>query len=162
MRTFAGALLFFLVILILQITIVPAFIADPFKPNLLLVLVVYLGLRADHHGYAAAAYGVGLVHDAFTGLYLGLNGFAYLATFMLLHHLAERLYADRSSVLIFCVCVATAGVAMIHLVFLSLFLTAPGIYASILLNLPPQLAVNALVASLVQFMPIFGQKVPQA
>lgn len=159
MRMTLAATVLFLSMLILQSTIIPAFIADPFKPNLLLIMVVYLGLRATRLGYAVAAYGIGLVHDTFSGLYLGLNAFAYLATFMLLHHLAERLYADRTSVLIFCVAVATAGVALVHIVFLSLFLTAPGIYASVLLNLLPQMAVNALMASLVQFLPIIGRRV---
>jgi rod shape-determining protein MreD len=159
MRMTVAATLFFLSLLILQSTIIPAFIADPFKPNLLLVMVVYLGLRATRLGYALAAYGIGLVHDTFSGIYLGLNAFAYLATFMLLHHLAERLYADRTSVLIFCVAVATAGVAMVHVIFLSLFLTAPGIYASVFINLVPQMVVNALMASLVQFLPVIGLRV---
>ena len=161
MRAIAGSILLVLTIIILQGTIIPTCIADPFKPNLLLIMVVYLGLRSERLTTALWAYGIGLVHDAMSGLYLGLNAFAYLATFMLLHHLAERLYAGRASVLIFCVAVATAGVALVHVVFLSLFLTAPGIYASVVVNLLPQMAVNALVASLVQFLPVVGRRIEQ-
>ena len=161
MRAIAGSILLVLTIIILQGTIIPTCIADPFKPNLLLIMVVYLGLRSEHLSAAFWSYGIGLVHDAMSGLYLGLNAFAYLATFMLLHHLAERLYAGRANVLIFCVAVATAAVAFVHVVFLSLFLTAPGIYASVVINLLPQMAVNALMASLVQFLPVVGRRIEQ-
>lgn len=161
MRRIVGAILLALSALLLQVTVMPAFVADPFRPNLLLVIVVYLGLRSTHLSHAVWAYALGLVHDVFSGIYLGLNAFAYLATFMLLHHLAERLYVDRTNVLIFCVAVATAGVALVHVLFLSLFLTAPGIYASVLINLLPQMAVNALAASLVPFLPIVGKRIQQ-
>ena len=161
MRLIVGSILLVLILAILQGTVIPACIADPFRPNLLLIMVVYLGLRSERLSTAFWVYGIGLLHDVQSGLYLGLNAFAYLATFMLLHHLAERLYADRVTVLIFCVAVATAGVALVHVFFLSLFLTAPGIYASVIVNLLPQIAVNSLMASLVPFLPVVGRKVEQ-
>jgi rod shape-determining protein MreD len=158
MRLTIGYLILVALAVLLQLTVIPEFIADPFKPNLLLVLVVHLGLRSSHQAAIGGAYALGLVHDALSGIYLGLNAFAYLATFMVLQHLAGRLYAHRSNVLIFCVIVATVGVAVIHLLFLSLFLTAPGIYATVAIHLLPQMAVNALVASLVPFLPVIGRR----
>jgi rod shape-determining protein MreD len=147
-----------LLAVILQGTVIPTFIADPFKPNLLLVLVVYLGLRSERLSTAAGVYCLGLLHDSLSGLYLGLNAFAYMATFLILQHLAGRLYVQRANVLIFCVIIATAGVALVHVIFLSLFLTAPGIFLSVVIGLVPQMAVNALVASLVPFMPVVGRR----
>jgi len=158
MRQAITYLLVVLLAVLLQGTVIPTFIADPFKPNLLLVLVVYLGLRSERLATAGGAYCLGLLHDSLSGLYLGLNAFAYLATFVLLQHLAGRLYVHRANVLIFCVMAATGGVALVHVVFLSLFLTAPGIYVSVAIGLVPQMAVNALVASLVPFLPIVGRR----
>lgn len=161
MRRVAGCLMLTLLALLCQWTLIPTFVADPFKPNLLLIMVVYLGLRAERPVTGVWVYGMGLLQDAFSGLYFGLNAFAFLAVFMLLRHLAGRLYAQRANVLIFCVSVATVGVAFIHLLFLSLFMAAPGVYSSILVNLIPQVAVNALVASLVPMLPVIGHKVQQ-
>ena len=62
MRAIAGSILLVLAIIILQGTIIPACIADPFRPNLLLIMVVYLGLRSEHLSAAFWSYGIGLVH----------------------------------------------------------------------------------------------------
>ncbi|HTG82684.1 MAG TPA: rod shape-determining protein MreD, partial [Geobacteraceae bacterium] len=49
--------------LLVQVTVLPAYIADPFKPNLLIVVVAYLGLREGGWGAALAAFFLGLIAD---------------------------------------------------------------------------------------------------
>ena len=66
------------VTVLLQMTILPSYIADPFKPNLLIIVVTYLGLRGGGKE-GVIAFGLGLLQDCYSGVYLGLNGFSYLA-----------------------------------------------------------------------------------
>lgn len=134
--------------LVLQVTLLPASVADPFQPNLLIIFIVYMGLR-ESVGWGVAAYLLGLVHDSFSGLYLGLNGFSYLIIFLVLRTVADRLFTDRRSLMILGVFAATIGNALLNLLLLALFSAAEGIYETLLQSLVPQGLVNALVASVV-------------
>ncbi|MRR59208.1 MAG: rod shape-determining protein MreD [Deltaproteobacteria bacterium] len=134
--------------LVLQVTLFPSHVADPFKPNLLIVFVVYLGLR-EGVAWGGLAYVLGLVHDSFSGLYLGLNGFSYLIIFLGLTMVADRLFTDRRSLMILGVFSATILNGFLNLLLLFLFSAAQGIYATLLESLVPQALVNALVASVI-------------
>ncbi|RNC65818.1 MAG: rod shape-determining protein MreD [Desulfuromonadales bacterium] len=148
MITFLWYAILIFVALVLQVTLLPAYLADPFKPNLLILFVVYLGLR-ENIAWGALAFFLGLVHDSFSGLYLGLNGFSYLFIFWLLTTVADRLYTDRRSLMVVGVFSATVVNGFLNLLLLLLFSAAQGIYASLLQSIVPQGLVNALVASLV-------------
>lgn len=137
----------------LQTGILPFFLDEPFRPNLPLIIVVCLGLRSEWTGAGVAAYGIGLLQDCFSGLYFGLNAFTCLIVFLVLRALADNLYASRTSVLLFCVAIATAGVGLMHILLLTLFSVGQGIYAPVLFYLLPQVTINAFVASLV---PLFS------
>lgn len=132
---------------LLQVTILPAWLADPFQPNLLIVLVVYLGLRGGGRGDWAIALILGLIHDTFSGLYPGLYGFSYLVLFFLLKSVADRLYTDTLQLVILVVFLGTIGTGLLHLFLLMIFSAANGLYTSLLPGLLPQALVNALAAS---------------
>lgn len=134
--------------LVLQVTLFPACLADPFKPNLLILFVVYMGLR-ESIVWGVPAYLLGLVHDSFSGLYLGLSGFSYLIVFLVLTQVADRLFTDRRSLMILGVFSATLVTGLLNLLLLFLFSSSQGIYATLLQSLVPQGLVNALAASLV-------------
>ena len=135
--------------IILQVTLLPSYIADPFKPNLLLVVVVWLGLTAKPAWGGVLAYLLGLVQDSCSGLYLGLNGFSFLVIFLIFQNIAHRLYTNNRYLMTLAVLIATVVCGLLHLVLLALFSAAGGIYASLLISLLPQGLVNALVASVV-------------
>jgi len=137
-----------IVAFLFQVTILPAYLSDPFRPNLLLVIVVWLGLTASQPWGALSAYLLGLAQDCVSGLYLGLNGFSYLITFMVLHNIAHRLYADSRYLMTLAVFASTVGCGIAQLLLLALFSSADGIYTTLLMSLLPQGVVNALVASL--------------
>ena len=140
--------------LVLQVTLLPAYLTAPFQPNLLIIFVVFMGLR-EPAGWGAAAYLLGLVHDCFSGLYLGLNGFSYLLTFLVLRLVADRLFTDRRSLMILGVFSATIANGLMNLILLILFSAAGGLYETLLESLVPQALINALVASLVfSFSPL--------
>lgn len=134
--------------LVLQVTLFPSHVADPFKPNLLIIFVVYMGLR-EGVAWGVLAYVLGLIHDSFSGLYLGLNGFTYLIIFLGLSMVADRLFTDRRSLMILGVFSATIVNGFLNLLLLFLFSAAQGIYATLLESLIPQALVNALAASVI-------------
>ncbi len=135
--------------LLCQVTLFPVFLEDPFQPNLLIILVAYLGLRMPSRLAAApGVYLLGLVQDSISGLYLGLSAFSYLAIFLLLGKISDRLYTDNRYLIILVVFLATIASGLLNLLLLLVFSVSPGIYAVLLPALIPQALVNALVASL--------------
>ncbi|RII27305.1 MAG: rod shape-determining protein MreD [Geobacter sp.] len=135
--------------LILQESFFPAYLRDPFQPNLVVIIVAWVGLRKRPPLGAVVVVLLGLLHDTFSGLYLGLNAFTYLVMYFLLQSIAHRLYTDSRYLMILVVFLATLGNGVLHLFLLLLFSAAPGVYAAIFPALLPQALVNALAASIV-------------
>ena len=135
-------------LLLLQVTLLPARLVDPFKPNLLIIAVVYLALRGTSRSGPLFAFLLGLLQDCFSGLYLGLSGFSFLAIYLMLKSIADRLYTDSHYLLLLVVFLATIVNGILQLFLLVVFSVADGVYAALLPNLVPQGLVNALAASL--------------
>ena len=140
--------------LLLQMTLLPEYLLDPFQPNLILILVVYLGLKLPHHSSALAVIALGVIQDSFSGIYLGLHAFSYLCIYTLLSQLADRLYTDNRALFVLVVFLATLLEALLNLALLLIFSVSNGLYASLLPALIPQALVNALIASLVFNIPL--------
>jgi rod shape-determining protein MreD len=142
------------VALLFQVTIFPAYLADSFRPDLLIIVVVYLGLRKTVRGGWCLAFLLGLVRDCFSGLYLGLAGFVYLSVYLFLKMVADFLYTGSRSLMILVVFLASVTAGLLQLLLLLLYSKADGIYASLLPALIPQALVNTLLASLLTgFLP---------
>ncbi|TGU72630.1 rod shape-determining protein MreD [Geomonas terrae] len=134
---------------LLQMTLLPRYLQDPFQPNLIIILVVYLGLKLPHRYSGVAVLLLGLLQDSFSGIYLGLHAFSYLCIYTLLSELADRLYTDNRVLFVLVVFIATLVSALLNLLMLLVFSVSNGLYASLLPALLPQALINALVASLV-------------
>ncbi|MBU5636349.1 rod shape-determining protein MreD [Geomonas sp. Red69] len=134
--------------LLLQMTLLPRYLLDPFQPNLIIILVVYLGLKLPHRFAGVTVFALGLLQDSFSGIYLGLHAFSYLCIYTLLSELADRLYTDNRALFVLVVFIATIMSALLNLLLLLVFSVGNGLYASLLPALLPQALVNALVASL--------------
>ena len=139
---------------VLQMALLPKYLLDPFQPNLILVLVVYLGLKFPHRLGGVAAFALGLLHDSFSGIYMGLHAFSYLCIYTLLSEMADRLYTDNRALFVLVVFLASLGSALLNLLMLTIFSASKGLYASVLPALIPQALVNALVASLIANFPL--------
>ncbi len=135
-------------LMVVQITLLPAHIMDPFKPNLLIIVVAYLALKGTNQAGAGMAFLLGLVQDCFSGIYLGLNGFSFLVIYLILKKTADRLYTDSHYLMILVVFLVTMVNGFLHLCLLIIFSMTDGIYAPLLAALLPQGLVNALAASL--------------
>ena len=140
--------------LLLQMTLLPAYLTDPFQPNLLIVMVVYLGLNASNRFAPLAAFGLGILNDSFSGIFLGLHAFSFLCVYFLLAEVSDRLYTDNRFLLVLVVFLASIFSALLDLVMLMIFSVSQGAYASVLPALIPQALMNALAASLVALVPL--------
>ena len=67
-----------LLFLLLQSTVIPWLLPAYLKPDLLLILLIYLGLNENFRSGAFLAYLLGCLLDVFAGHYLGLYGFVFL------------------------------------------------------------------------------------
>jgi len=142
--------LYLVLVVILQVTVLPAYLEDPFKPNLMIILVSYLALREDLSFFGPfLVYLLGLIHGTFSGVHFGLAGISMLVIYMLLNKISDQLYTDSDHLMVVVVFIATLLDAIISLLLTLLFSASPGIYNSILTNVVPQALVNSLVASLV-------------
>jgi rod shape-determining protein MreD len=138
----------------LQMTLLPRYLQDPFQPNLMIILVVYLGLKLPHRFAGLAAFSLGILQDSFSGIYLGLHGFSYLCVYTLLSEVADRLYTDNRALFVLVVFLATFLSGMLNLLMLVIFSVSKGVYAQLLPAMIPQALVNALVASLFFSLPL--------
>jgi rod shape-determining protein MreD len=135
-------------LMVAQVTLLPAYLTDPFKPNLLIIVVAYLALKGTSPAFAGLAFLLGLAQDCFSGLYLGLNGFSFLVIYLLLRRTAGRLYTDSHFLMILVVFLITIANGFLHLFLLVIFSVADGVYVPLFSALLPQGLVNALAASL--------------
>ena len=151
-----------LVAIVLQVGVLPVFVLPAFKPDLLLVIMVFMALRGPSGLGAPLAWLLGALSDVFSGLYLGLNAVAYLIVFMVIRGVSERLYAESMLLFVLTVAGVTLTVFTLNLVLLLMFTATPGIAHSMFLDIVPRLLVNSLVASLVTLFPCFDRNLETA
>jgi rod shape-determining protein MreD len=142
--------------IILQVSVLPVHFASPFKPDLLLIAMVFMALRGPFETGAPLAWFLGLLKDVFSGLYLGLNAFTFLIIFVVIKSVSDRLYAESSELFVVTVSIASLACVVADLLLLVMFTSTPSISYSMTSGLIPYLLVNAFVASLVTLLPIFS------
>jgi rod shape-determining protein MreD len=80
--------------MLLQTTVVPALVPAALAPNLLLVLVVYLGVHQYDAWGALGAFVLGYFLDTFSGTLLGMHAFTFTAVYLGVHHVARVLWTE--------------------------------------------------------------------
>jgi rod shape-determining protein MreD len=155
MTAFLKGVALVLGIVLLETSVLPHYLISLFKPDLLLVLMVFLALRSPLSTSLPAAYGLGLLKDCLSGLYLGLNAFSFLIVYLVLKLLSDRLYVQNAFLLVLTVSVSTIATMTINLVLLSVFSEGSGMFSTFINTLIPHLLMNAFVASLVAAFPEF-------
>ena len=156
-----AALLMFCTIMasiVIQTSLLPVFIRPSFKPDLLLVIMVFVALRGSFESGAPLAWLLGMLNDVCSGLFLGLNAATFLISFLVIKSVSDRLYAESSFLFVLTVVGVTFFNLALNLFLLALFTTSPGIVYSMLSDLFPRLLVNAFIASLVTAFPGFDDQ----
>lgn len=154
-------LLFFCLVtaaLVLQSAVFPVFLRPPFKPDLLLVIMVFIALRSSFEVGAPLSWLLGLLNDVFSGLYLGLDAITFLIVFLIIRSVSDRLYADSALLFVMTVAGVTLASFALNLLLLIMLTTSPGIVYSMIYDIVPRLLVNSFVASLVTLFPRFDRQ----
>ncbi|MFZ2948791.1 MAG: rod shape-determining protein MreD [Desulfuromonadaceae bacterium] len=153
-----AALLFFCLVLtsiVIQVSLLPVFLLPPFKPDLLLIIMVFIALRSSSDAGAPLAWTLGMLDDVCSGLYFGLNAATFLISFFVIKSVSDRLYADSAILFVLTVTGVTLAVFSLNLFLTVMFTSSPGIAYSMLSGLFPHLLVNAFIASIVSAFPGF-------
>ena len=154
-RNFTALFVIFAAV-VLQTSVLPVHVATPFKPDLLLVAMVYIALRSSLGAGALTAWSLGLLKDVFSGLYLGLNAFTFLIIFLVIKSISDLLYAESGELFVVTVGAATLACVTLDLILLVMLTSSPGIAYSMAADLLPHLLANAFAASLVTLLPVFS------
>lgn len=147
-----------LVALVIQVSVLPVFLLPAFKPNLLLVIMVFVALRSSFEVGFPLSWLLGLLNDVVSGLYLGLNAITFLIIFLVIRSISDRLYADSAFLFVLAVAGVTFASFTLNLLLLVMLTASPGIAYSMVLDIVPRLLVNSFVASLVTLFPGFDRQ----
>src|SRR5215813_9658356 len=97
--------------MMLQTTVFPVLAPSGLAPNLLLVLVVYLGVHQFGAVGAVGAFALGYFLDTFSGTLLGLHAFAFTVVYLGVHHVARVLWTEAGLPAVLIVFVAACAYA---------------------------------------------------
>ena len=145
-----------LLAVLLESSVFPLYFSSEFKPDLLLIIMIYMALRAEVKYSLPTAYTLGLLKDCMSGLYLGLNAFSFLSIYLVIKALSDRLYVQSSLLFVLTVSIATVSSILVNYLLLAIFSQASGLFPLMLSALLPSLLVNAFVASLISSLPKFS------
>jgi rod shape-determining protein MreD len=129
-------------LLFLQSAVLPGLLPWQFKPDLLLVLIVYLGFQEASFKAGVATYLLGLLQDTFAGTCLGLYGLVFLILFLAVKGASGRLNAESPVLLFFIVLCGTLLEALILIFTLGFFAEAGRSWSIIASGLAWQLLLN--------------------
>ena len=151
-----AVLLALVLAVVLQTSVLPVHVSNAFKPDLLLVAMVFVALRGPVAQGALLSWFLGLIKDVFSGLYLGLNAFSFLIVFLVIKNISDLLYAESGELFVVTVSAATLASVTANLILLIMLTSTPGILYSMFAGLLPHLLANAFAASLVALLPVFS------
>ena len=136
--------------LLLQTVLLPPFFAGGLKPDLLLLLTIWISLRESPWRGGALVYGLGWLYDVHAGVYPGLHGFVLLTVFLIVCGVATRLNTD-SLPLLWCLVGGSTLLQGVLIVFaLGFFADAEPFWLVMLRYLPMQLLLNLLAGYLLR------------
>ena len=148
---------------LLQSSLFPLLLPAGWRPNLLMILVVYLGLGENFLRAVLVALLIGGIQDSFSGTSLGLYMTVDLVVLLLIKMLSEQLNAENTSLLLLLVAGATLVQNLLIGFCLVVFADAGPVLAILLSALPQQLLVNLLAAAIVLYLilriqPLIGSR----
>ncbi|MDD2853263.1 MAG: rod shape-determining protein MreD [Desulfuromonadaceae bacterium] len=158
-RTVILLLCIILAATVIQVALLPVFVRAPFKPDLLLIIMVYISLRGSYEARAPIAWLLGILKDVCSGLFVGLNASTFLISFVIIKSVSDRLYADSAILFVLAVTGVTLATFTMNLLMVVMFTNSPDIAFSMIYDLFPHILVNAFVASLIASFPGFEDQV---
>lgn len=136
-----------LVFMLLQTTIIPWVVPPFFKPDMLLILVIYISLSESLLRGALLTYFLGTLHDVFAGAYLGLYGLVFLILFVTARAAMRWFDTENAPLLLALVFFGTILKGLLVLFALGLFADAGNVWPLIMKTIPTQ-AFASLIAAM--------------
>jgi rod shape-determining protein MreD len=136
--------------LLLQTVLLPPFFAGGIKPDLLLLLTIWIGLRESPWRGGMLVYGIGWLYDAYAGVYPGLHGFVLLTVFLTVRGMATRLNTESLPLLWGLIGGGTLLQGLLTVFALQFFADAEPFWLVMLHYLPAQLLLNLLAGYLLR------------
>ncbi len=146
MKRIAYLFLLSLVLIFLQISVLPRLLPDYLKPDLLLVLVLYLGLTEACLRGGLFCWYLGCLEDSFAGSDFGLFGITFLIIFLTVRAGASRFNTESSALLLLLTFVATFFKGAVLISLLLLFSEAGRQWPVILACMPLEAVLNTVGA----------------
>jgi rod shape-determining protein MreD len=144
--------------LLLQTVLLPPLFPGGVKPDLILLLTIWIGLREPPWKGGALVYGLGWLYDAYAGVYPGLHGFILLTIFLIVCGMATRLNTESLPLLWCLVGGGTLMHAALTVFALEFFVDVNQFWALIIASLPAQLLYNLLAGYLARNLYLRLQK----
>lgn len=136
---------------LLRSSVFPLFFTPGFCPDLLLVLVIYLGLSENMLRAVLVTLLLGGMQDSFSGTSLGLYVFVSLTILMLVRLLSEQLNVESPPLLILLIAGGTVAQNLLLAVCLTTFADVGPVVQVLLTALPQQMLANLVASFLVLF-----------
>ncbi len=137
---------------LLQSSVLPAFLAAAWRPALLLVLVLLIGVSESLWIATFSGLYIGAVHDCFSGTCVGLYASVYTLLVLLSWRLSEQLNVESPPLLLLLISVGTLLENLLVGVLLIVLGDSTSILHVLLPGIPGQLGSNLLFA--IVFMPL--------
>lgn len=134
------------VAVVLQTTLFPVLLQGYFKPDLILILVIYMGLHKGPWKGGLLVYLLGTFFDGVSGAFPGLNGFVLLTIFLSVRAVVTRVNAESSVLILMLVMVGTVMQSILVAFAVDFFATGVRIWPQIAWQLPIQILMNFMAA----------------
>jgi rod shape-determining protein MreD len=148
---------------LLQSSVFPLFLPTALRPNLLLILVLYLGLSENLGRAVMVTLLLGGIQDSFCGTSLGLYTSVDLALLLLVRLLSEHLNTESPPLLLLLIAGGTLVETLLVGFCLATFAEAGPVMGILVAALPQQLLANLLAAGgllwlCLRFQPLLGAR----
>ena len=146
------------VAVILQTVIFPTLLQGYYKPDFILILVIYLGLHEEPLRGGLLVYFMGWCYDGVAGVFPGLNGFVLLGIFLAARGVVTRVNAESSSLVLLLVVAGTIMQSAMVAFALDFFGRTVRFWPQIAWQTPVQVMINLFAAFVLLRLTVWLQK----
>jgi rod shape-determining protein MreD len=143
---------------LVQTVFMPLLLQGDYKPDLVLILVVYLGLHEGPWRGGVLVYLLGWFYDGVAGTFPGLNGFILLGIFLAVRGIVTRVNTESSPLLLMLVIIGTLMQSLLVAFSLDFFSQTERIWSQMIWHLPVQLLLNFIAAFLLLRLSVWLQR----
>ncbi len=133
---------------LLQSGVLPLFFAPDWRPNLILILILYLGLSENLFRALVAGLLLGAIQDSFCGPSLGLYISVYLIVVLATRLVSEQLNIESPPLLMLLIAGGTLLQNLLVGFYLTVFAEAAPVLHVLIPAIPKQLLANMIAAAL--------------